>query len=103
MHVNDGNGPALDLFADDYETLSMQANAFLGYDDFLEFGRRIGLPVSRVKKLLADIVGHEIQIQQLIGRSFLPAELKTRYAGLLADQRRRLRYSLAATKLSQST
>lgn len=98
LHVNDGNGLALDLFADEYETNSFQANAYLAYDDFLEFGQRIGLPPSRVKKLLADIVGHETQIQQLISRSFLPDDLKARYAEVVADRRQRLRYSLAASE-----
>ena len=95
LHVSDGNGLALDLFADNYETPSFQANAFLAYDDFLEFGRRIGLPPSRVKRLLADVVSHEAAIQQLIDRSFLPVEQKERYAEVLAGRRQRLRYSFA--------
>ena len=95
LHVQDGNGLALALFADDYATPSFAANAYLAYDDFLEFGQRIGLPPSRVKKLLTDIVGHEAKIQQLIDRSFLADELKARYAAVLADRRQRLRYSLA--------
>lgn len=96
LHVNDGNGLALDLFADDFATPSFQANAYLAYDDFLEFGQRIGLPTSRVRKLLADIVSHEAQIQQLIDRSFLPPDMQLRYAETLAGRRQRLRYSLAA-------
>ncbi|RZK22184.1 MAG: type II toxin-antitoxin system HipA family toxin, partial [Hymenobacter sp.] len=42
LHVDDGNGLALDLFADDHETPSFAANGYLAYDDFLELGRRIG-------------------------------------------------------------
>ncbi len=95
LHVNDGNGLALDLFADDYETPSFRDNAFLAYDDFLEFGHRLGLPLSRVRRLLTDIVGHENQVQTLIDRSFLPEDLKVRYATVLADRRQRLRYSPA--------
>lgn len=95
LHVDEGNGLALDLFAEEYEMESFRANAFLAYDDFLAFGQRIGLPPSRVKKLVADVVVHEAKIQQLIDRSFLPDELKARYAAVLADRRRRLRYSLA--------
>lgn len=96
LHVNDGNGLALDLFADDYETSSFTANAFLAYPDFLELGRRLGLPLSRVRKLLADSVGHETQLQQLIDRSFLPEELKVRYAAIVAERRQRLRYGAPA-------
>ncbi|TGE20401.1 type II toxin-antitoxin system HipA family toxin [Hymenobacter aquaticus] len=95
LHVNDGNGLALELFADEYVTPSFEANGFLAYDDFLELGRRLGLPLSRVKKLLADIVQHEDKIQALIDRSFLPPELQTRYAAVLAERRQRLRYSAA--------
>lgn len=98
LHVDDGNGLALDLFADDYDTPSFQANGFLAYDDFLELGRRIGLPGSRVKRLLADIVGHQEQIQQLLDRSFLPEDLKSRYAAVLAERRQRLGYSLDANR-----
>ena len=102
LHVNDGNSLALDLFEGDYETPSFRANAFLAYDDFLELGRRLGLPLSRVKKLLADSVQHEDKIQGLISRSFLPPELQIRYSAVVADRRQRLRYSLAATATATS-
>lgn len=96
LHVNDGNGLALDLFADDFETPSFAANAFLAYDDFLTLGQRIGLPISRVRKVLADLAGHEEATAKLLARSFLSAELRARYADSLAARRQRLRYSLAA-------
>jgi serine/threonine-protein kinase HipA len=95
LHVQDGNGLALDLFADDYETASFAANGFLAFDDFLELGIRLGLPPSRVRRLLADITGHEAAIQKLLDKSFLAPELRARYADTLASRRQRLRYSLA--------
>ncbi|GAA3984230.1 HipA domain-containing protein [Hymenobacter antarcticus] len=98
LHVSDGNGLALDLFADGYETASFAANGFLAYDDFLELGIRIGLPPSRVRRLLADIVSHEPAIENLLEKSLLPAELREQYANTLASRRQRLRYSLAGAK-----
>lgn len=95
LHVQDGNGLALELFADNYETPSFAANGFLAFDDFLELGIRIGLPPSRVRRLLADIVSHEAAVQQLLDCSRLPPELRARYADTLASRRQRLRYSLA--------
>ena len=95
LHVQDGNGLALDLFADDYETPSFAANAFLAYDDFLELGRRIGLPGSRVRRVLADMAGHEAATNQLLARSLLSLEMQQQYAASLASRRQRLRYSLA--------
>lgn len=95
LHLNDGNDLALDLFADDYETPSFAANAFLAYDDFLELGIRIGLPPSRVRRLLAEITGHEAAIEKLLARSFLPPDMQQAYAASLASRRQRLRDSLA--------
>ena len=96
LHVNDGNGLALELFSDDFETPSFRANAYLAYDDFYELGVRLGLPPSRVRRLLADVVGHEAAIQALLEKSFLPAALRQQYAATLASRRQRLRYSLAS-------
>lgn len=91
LHVQDGNGLALDLFADEHETLSFAANAYLAYDDFYELGVRLGLPPSRVRRVLADIVGHEAATQTLLEKSFLPPKLRARYAATLASRRQRLR------------
>ena len=95
LHVNDGNGLALDLLAGDDETPSFAANAYLAYDDFAELGRRLGLPGSRVRRLLRDVVGHEAATEQLLARSFLPLAQQQQYAESLAGRRQRLRYSLA--------
>ncbi|WP_223652581.1 HipA domain-containing protein [Hymenobacter psoromatis] len=95
LHVNDGNGLALDLFAHDYETPSFTANAFLAYDDFLEFGKCIGLPVSRVRRVLAAAAGQEAATDKLLARSFMSPEMQARYASSLASRRQRLRYSMA--------
>lgn len=95
LHVDDGNGLALDLLAGDYATPSFVANAYLAYDDFLEFGLRLGLPPSRVRRVLADVAGHEAAIDKLLSRSFMVPEMQARYAASLASRRQRLRYSLA--------
>ena len=95
LHVDGENGLAMDLFMDDFETPSFVANAFLAYDDFVEFGRRLDLPLRQVKKHLQDIVGHEAAVQQLLDRSLLSPALRARYADTLVSRRQRLRYSLA--------
>ncbi|MBD2723741.1 type II toxin-antitoxin system HipA family toxin [Hymenobacter armeniacus] len=95
LHVDGENGLAMPLFKDDYETPSFAANAYLAYDDFAEFGRRLGLPARRVQKLLADIVGHDTAIQALLDRSCLPVGLRERYAAVVASRRQRLEYSFS--------
>ena len=94
LHVTDTNNLALSLFANDFETPSFAANAYLAADDFHELGRRLGLPLSRVRKLLADTAGHEAATTKLLARSFLPEALRVAYAASLEDRRQRLRYSL---------
>ena len=61
----------------------------------MKLGIRLGLPPSRVRRLLADIVGHEAATQALLEKSFLPPDLRARDAATLAGRRQRLRYSLA--------
>jgi serine/threonine-protein kinase HipA len=97
LHVDDGNGLALGLFAGDFETPSFAANAYLAYDDFLELGLRLGLPPSRVRRVLADMAGHEEATEKLLSRSFLVPDMRERYAASLASRRQRLRYSLAGS------
>ncbi|RZK21170.1 MAG: type II toxin-antitoxin system HipA family toxin [Hymenobacter sp.] len=97
LHVDDGNGLALDLFAGDFTTPSFAANAYLAYDDFLAFGQRIGLPPSRVRRVLADVAGHEAATAKLLSRSFLAPAMQARYAASLAGRRQRLRCSLAGS------
>ena len=98
LHFPYESDTAVPLFADPTtDPPAFNALGFYTYPDFLELGRRLGLPLSRVRKLLVDIVGHETQVQQLIDRSFLPEELKVRYAAVVADRRQRLRYSPVAT------
>ena len=95
LHVNDGNELALDLLADDFATPSFVANAFLAYDDFWELGQRLGLPPSRVRRLLAEATGHEAAIEKLLARSLLPPDQRAQYAASLAGRRQRLRQSRA--------
>ncbi|UYZ65225.1 HipA domain-containing protein [Hymenobacter weizhouensis] len=97
LHFPYESDTAVPLFADPAtDPPAFTALGYYTHDDFLELGRRLGLPLSRVRKLLADIVGHESQVQALIDRSFLPEDLKTAYAAVLAGRRQRLRYSLGA-------
>ena len=95
LHVTDTNNLALELFADDYETPSFGANTYLAHPDFAELGRRLGLPPSRVARLLREVVGHEAATAQLLARSALPTMQQDQYAASLESRRQRLRYSMS--------
>ncbi|NVO83563.1 HipA domain-containing protein [Hymenobacter terrestris] len=93
LHFAYESDTAVSLFADpDDDPPDFNALGFYTYPDFLALGQRLGLPLSRVRRLLTKIVGHEAKVQALIDHSFLPEELKVQYAAVLADRRQRLRY-----------
>lgn len=55
LHVKDPELALKDsLFKDDYYTPSFETNRFLAYDDFWEFGLKIGLLKSRLTKVLNE-------------------------------------------------
>ncbi len=83
------------FFENDFETESYQANAFYAYDDFLEFGRRVGIVEKRVKKIVSDIsaINKEPKVRKMIYRSFLDSENKEAYHDLYQDKLKRFRYS----------
>ena len=77
LHVDD-TAMALDegLFKDDYTTESFEANAFYAYDDFYEFGLKIGLVKSRIVKILIKFRSNSEGVQSLTERIFLNDEMK---------------------------
>lgn len=97
LHVDD-TAMALDdgLFKDDYSTESFEANAFYAYDDFYEFGLKIGLIKSRMIKILNKFRSNPESIQSLTNRSFLNKEMKKAYIKSYLNKLKALNYSMSA-------
>jgi serine/threonine-protein kinase HipA len=83
------------LFKDEYSTESFEANAFYAYDDFYEFGLKIGLVESRVVKILNKFRTNRESIQSLTERSFLNDEMKRIYMDSYLNKLKALDYSMA--------
>ena len=96
LHVDD-TAMALDggLFKDEYSTESFEANAFYAYDDFYEFGLKIGLVKSRVVKILNKFRANHESIQSLTDRSFLNEEMKKAYMNSYLNKLKALNYSMS--------
>lgn len=96
LHVDD-TAMALDegLFKDDYTTESYEANAFYAYDDFYEFGLKIGLVKSRIVKILNKFRSNSERVQSLTERSFLNEEMKKAYMDSYLNKLKALNYSMA--------
>ncbi|MDD5362238.1 MAG: HipA domain-containing protein [Ignavibacteria bacterium] len=70
---------ALNLFKDFYETESYKINAHFLYEDFYQFGMKIGIKKNRVEKFLSDIVSRYSEIEYLLNNSFLNTEARKLY------------------------
>jgi serine/threonine-protein kinase HipA len=86
------------LFANDYSTESNQANGFHAYDDFYEFGIKIGLLESRVIRILNELSNYNPEVESMIQRSFLNKEAKEIYKTTYLDRLKLLNYSFLKLK-----
>ena len=95
LHVDD-SFVALEegLFKDNYETDSYTANGYYAYDDFYEFGLRIGLRENRMIKILDEFRLKYIQeVESMVSRSYLSEELKEAYLTMYKDRLKLINYS----------
>ncbi len=70
---------ALNLFKDNFMTESYKINAHYLYEDFFEFGIKIGIKKPRVEKFLSEIVSRYDALEALTRNSFLSTEAKEIY------------------------
>ncbi len=82
------------LYEGDYNYASYSSFGFYAFDDFMEFGKRIGLVPQRVKRMLERFLQQEEDIYNITNRSFLNGEMKKKYIDLYTDKRKRLTQSL---------
>lgn len=80
LHIDDTDF-ALEkgLFADGFKSLSWKKNGHPGKTDFAELGRRIGVPETRIEKLLQPFLTKKTLVGTLINRSFLDDATKRGY------------------------
>ena len=98
IHLPHESDTALDLFKDGFATESFRENAFLAKDDFMEFGRRLGLKEARVAAALAEFAHGVGEMEGLLARSFLEAPLRRKYLELARDRAGRLAYGFSGRK-----
>jgi serine/threonine-protein kinase HipA len=80
MHVSDSDFAFnKGLFADDFKSEAFKKNGHAGREDFIEFGKRIGVIESRIEKLISPYLEKPPMIEILLGRSFLNDKGKRAY------------------------
>lgn len=88
---------ALTLFKDRF-TDAFNAYGFYTYDDFLEFGRVLGIKGSRIVKIIEEFNGKEEKVDSLVDRSFLRDDFKELYKQTYKDKLTRLKVVSAKVK-----
>lgn len=80
LHVDDTDF-ALDkgLFKDGFESKHFKNKVHAHQEDFIEFGKRIGIAENRIIKLLQPFLIRQNQVETLINRSFLSNPCKKTY------------------------
>ena len=86
------------LFDNEYHTESNEANGFYAYDDFFEFGIKIGLLESRVRRILNELSTHNPEVESMIHRSFLNEDVKEVYKTTYLNRLKSLNYSYRKLK-----
>lgn len=81
---------ALTLFKDRF-TEAYEGHGFYTYDDFLEFGKVLGIKESRVVKIIEAFEGKEKSVDRLVDKSFLRDDLKEYYKQTYKDKLTRLK------------
>jgi len=81
------------LFAADYASESFKALGFYAYDDFYEFGGKVGVVETRIAKILDKYRNENEETRGLINRSYLSADAKDLFGSHYADRLRMLNNS----------
>lgn len=90
LHSPHESDMALTLFKDGFSR-TYEAYGFYTYQDFYEFGQRVGIKASRVEKIMKDFTKINESVHSLIDQSFLKEELKAVYREHYHDKVKRLR------------
>jgi serine/threonine-protein kinase HipA len=95
IHVDDSDLALTGgLYEKDYSYPSFKHYGFYAFDDFFEFGQRIGLIPARIKRIIIALLQKENEVPLMVKRSFLSEGNKKRYLDLYADKHKRLSTSL---------
>lgn len=95
LHVDDSDLALTDgLYKNDYTYASYAAYGFYALDDFLEFGKRIGLLPQRAKRMILHFLDKTEQVEKLTQKSFLNDDMKAKYFTIYRDKHKRLSTSL---------
>ncbi|TAL40508.1 MAG: HipA domain-containing protein, partial [Chitinophagaceae bacterium] len=95
IHVEDSDMALKDgLYYGDHLYPSYATYGYYAYDDFYEFGKRIGLLPARIKRMLSGFQQNAFEVEYLVSKCFLNEKMKKKYLEMYRDKKKRLVTSL---------
>jgi serine/threonine-protein kinase HipA len=94
LHTPNENAMALDLLIDDYFTETYDILGYYSYQDFVEFGQRIGIQPTRVHRIIEFFGSQSTKVEKMIEQSFLSSNLKILYLTKYQDRLKGLIYRM---------
>lgn len=80
IHVDDTDFALdKDLFVDDFQSPAFKKTHHRNREDFMEFGRRIGIDEKRAERLMSPLLLKQEKVEELVQRSFLNDATKRAY------------------------
>ncbi|WP_238808616.1 HipA domain-containing protein [Emticicia aquatica] len=79
LHTPNEPAMALDLFENDYYSDSYNVLGYYSYNDFFEFGIKIGIPKNRVERIMHDFSNKSSAVRMMIDNSFFDKKTKEIY------------------------
>ena len=80
-------------------TPSFEANGFYAFDDFYEFGNRIGLISARMERILRTFMADHEKVHELISHSFLREDMKKAYLETYQEKLKAINYSYSGKRI----
>ncbi|MCA0380674.1 MAG: HipA domain-containing protein [Bacteroidetes bacterium] len=99
LHIEDGDFALHDrLYEKDYEHPSYAHYGYHAYDDFYDFGLKMGLLPVRVQRILNSFLHKTEAVEALVANSFLSPTMRQQYLHWYHDKLRRLQTSMRGLK-----
>jgi serine/threonine-protein kinase HipA len=91
IHVDDSDLALTGgLYEKDYTHPSFSHYGFYAFDDFFEFGQRIGLIPVRIKRVITALLQKQTEVELMVARSFLSDRNKKNYLETYFNKHKRL-------------
>jgi len=93
LHIPGEKDTALELFKNGFQAEEFKAGSKYTRPDFEEFAMRTGIRVNRCKRIIDEMLSKTDEVIDLISRSFLNEEMKSRYQQSFFERINRVTYS----------